>query len=149
MKSPIVVDSTCLIGLERIRQLELLPALFEPVSIPPEVAREFGVSIAWLNVENPSDEALIQSLKPFIDLGEAEAIALAYENAWKILTDDRQARSVARQMGLSLIGTIGVLVLAKQQEMIPAVKPLLQDLEANNFFMSSNLKAEALRLANE
>lgn len=149
MKSPIVADSTCLIGLERIGRIELLPALFEPVSIPPEVAREFGVSVAWLKVENPSDEALIQSLKLLIDQGEAEAIALAYEKGWKVLTDDRRARSIASQMGLSLVGTIGVLILAKQQEKIPALKPLLQDLEDNNFFMSSDLKAEALRLINE
>ena len=73
MKSPIVADSTCLIGLERIGQIELLPALFESVFIPPEVAREFGVSLAWLRVENPSDESLIQSLKLLIDQGEAEA----------------------------------------------------------------------------
>lgn len=149
MKSPIVADSTCLIGLERIGRIELLPALFEPVSIPPEVAREFGVSVAWLKVEDPSDEALIQSLKLLIDQGEAEAIALAYEKGWKVLTDDRRARSIASQMGLSLVGTIGVLILAKQQEKIPALKPLLQDLEDNNFFMSSDLKAEALRLVNE
>lgn len=49
MKEPVVVDSTCLIGLERIRQIDILPTLFEPVVIPPEVNREFGVSLPWLN----------------------------------------------------------------------------------------------------
>ena len=39
MKEPVVSDSTCLIGLERIRDLNILPALFAPIMIPPEVER--------------------------------------------------------------------------------------------------------------
>ena len=41
MKEPVISDST-LIGLERIGELRILPALFDPVMIPPEVEREFG-----------------------------------------------------------------------------------------------------------
>ena len=59
MKESVVIDSTCLIGLERIGQLELLPALFEPILIPPEVQREFGMSLSWLTVETPADQALV------------------------------------------------------------------------------------------
>ena len=149
MKPPIVVDSTCLIGLERIGQLDLLPGLFETVVIPPEVAREFAVSLDWLRVENPTDDALVTSLKLLVDQGEAEAIALAYEKSCSILLDDRQARSVAKQMGLKIIGTVRVLILAKQQSMIPALKPLLDRLEASNFYLSRDLKEEALRLVGE
>jgi len=149
VKPPIVVDSTCLIGLERIGQLDLLPGLFETVVIPPEVAREFAVSLDWLRVENPTDDALVTSLKLLVDQGEAEAIALAYEKSCSILLDDRQARSVAKQMGLKIIGTVRVLILAKQQSMIPALKPLLDRLEASNFYLSRDLKEEALRLVGE
>ncbi len=42
MKESVVSDSTCLIGLERIGELNILPALFDPMMIPPEVEREFG-----------------------------------------------------------------------------------------------------------
>ena len=42
MSERVVADSTCLIALERIDQIEILPALFEPVLIPPAVAQEFG-----------------------------------------------------------------------------------------------------------
>ena len=149
MKQPIVVDSTCLIGLERIGRLDLLSELFEPVAIPPEVAREFGGLFDWLKVESPINDALVTSLNLLIDRGEAEAIALGYEKHWRVLLDDRQARAVAKQMGLSVIGTVGALVLAKQQSMIPALRPLLDQLEAHNFYLSSDLREEALQLVNE
>jgi predicted nucleic acid-binding protein len=115
--------------------------------IPAEVAREFGVSFDWLTVESPANDALVTSLKLVVDRGEAEAVALAYEKRWQVLLDDRQARAVAKQMGLRIIGTVGALVLAKQQSIIPALKPLLDQLEAHNFYLSADLREEALRLA--
>ena len=79
MTNPVVTDSTCLIGLERIRHLNILPALFEPVLIPPAVQQEFGVSFPWLQVQIPLDQGQVIALKMLIDEGEAEAIALAYQ----------------------------------------------------------------------
>lgn len=63
MTEPVVVDSTCLIGLERIDHLRILPALFEPIIIPPEVEREFGRTLPWLKVEALVDRALVATLK--------------------------------------------------------------------------------------
>ena len=74
MKEPVVTDSTCLIGLERIGCLDVLPALFEPILIPPEVHKEFGTSLPWLTVEAPTDQGLVAALKMLVDDGEAEAI---------------------------------------------------------------------------
>ena len=99
MKEPIVTDSTCLIGLERIGHLDLLPALFEPIMIPPEVDREFGIILAWLRIEVPSHTAIVATLKLLVDDGEAEAIALASERQVRIVLDDRQARLVAKNLG--------------------------------------------------
>ena len=72
MSERVVADSTCLIALERIGQIEILPALFEPVLIPPAVAQEFGISLPWLKVERLSDRALAVALK-------AEALHLVAE----------------------------------------------------------------------
>jgi predicted nucleic acid-binding protein len=149
VKEPVVTDSTCLIGLERIGHLDMLPALFEPIFVPPEVHREFGTSLPWLTVEEPADPALVTALKMLVDDGEAEAIALARERVWRIILDDRQARSVARRLGISIIGTVGILMRAKRSGIIPSLKPLLSKLEANQFYVSNVLKEEALRLANE
>lgn len=149
MKEPVVVDSTCLIALERIRLLEILPALFDPVLIPPEVEREFGISEPWLKVEIPSDRSLVRALKILVDDGEAEVIALASERGYRVILDDRQARWVARNMGLPIIGTVGIFVKAKHVGIRTEIKPLLEDLERNGFYINGNLKAEALRLAGE
>lgn len=149
MKEPIVLDSTCLIGLERIGQLDILSRLFEPIVIPNEVLNEFGTGFSWLKVETPSNTPLISSLKILVDDGETEAIALALEKNYRIVLDDRQARSTARRMGLSVIGTIGVFIYAKQNGLINLIGPVLDDLDNNGFRMSPNLKAEAMEIAGE
>lgn len=113
MSEPVVADSTCLIGLERIGQLEILPALFDSVMIPPEVEREFGVSFSWLKTENLTNSSLKTAFGLIVDAGEAEAIALAAEKNCLLISDDKQARSAAKSLGVAVIGTIGVLVRAK------------------------------------
>ena len=149
MKEPIVADSTCLIGLERIGRLDVLPELFEPIFIPDEVAGEFGVSLSWLKVETPSNFALVSALKLSVDNGEAEAIALALEKNCKIILDDKQARSAARKLGLEVVGTVGMFVRAKQNNLINSLETVLDELEINGFRMSENLKAEALKIVGE
>lgn len=126
MKEPIVVDSTCLIGLERIGALDILPALFDPIFIAPEVEREFGVTLPWLTVEAPADKALMAALRLLVDDGEAATIALASEQRLRIILDDWQAREVAKRLSLAVIGTVGCLLRAKQAGVITAVMPLIE-----------------------
>lgn len=149
MSECVVADSTCLIALERIGQIEIIPALFEPVLIPPAVAQEFGISLPWLKVESLSDRVLAAALKMMIDDGEAEAIALSQEQKCRIILDDRQARRVGQDMGLRVIGTVGILILAKQRGILSTVKPVLQNLDDTGFYISAALKAEALRIVEE
>ncbi len=149
MSERIVADSTCLIALERIDQIEILPALFESVLIPPAVAQEFGISLPWLKVERLSDQVLVAILKMMIDDGEAEAIALSQEQKCRIILDDRQARRVGQDMGLRVIGTVGILILAKQRGTLSTIKPVLQNLDDTGFYISEALKDEALHIAEE
>jgi predicted nucleic acid-binding protein len=123
VKEPIVVDSTCLISLERIGCLDILPALFEPILIPPEVQREFGTSLPWLTVETPADQSLVAALKMLIDDGEAEAIALAQERgADLILIDEERGCRRAEALGFNVLRTLGVLLQAKARGRIATVK---------------------------
>lgn len=149
MREPLVVDSTCLIGLENIGHLDLLPRLFEPVHAPPEVEREFGSFPEWLKIERPSNPDLVKALKVTVDDGEAEAIALAVERQWRIVLDDLKARDLAQRMGLRIIGTVGLLVRAKSAGLVPWINPLLIKLSERGFRLSEDLKREALRLAGE
>ena len=77
MKEAVVSDSTCLIGLERIGELNILPALFDPIVIPPEVNREFGSAFSWLQTENLTSGVLAAALRMIVDAGEAEAYRLS------------------------------------------------------------------------
>lgn len=149
MKEPVVCDSTCLIGLERVEELNILSALFEPIMIPPEVEREFGNKFLWLRIENLKNSSLVAALQLVVDAGEAEAIALASEKSCLLISDDKQARSAAKRLGVKVIGTVGVLVRAKQSGVISTVKPILDNLELNNFFISRALRDEALKLVGE
>lgn len=149
MKESVVSDSTCLIGLERIGRLNVLPALFNPIMIPPEVWREFGAKFSWLQIENLTSGVLAAALQLTVDAGEAEAIALASEKSCLLISDDKQARRAAKRLGVAVIGTVGVLARAKQSGVISALKPILDDLELNNFFISQALREEALKLVGE
>ncbi len=149
MKEVVVSDSTCLIGLERVGKLDILPALFSPIIMPPEVEREFGGKFAWLKVENLMNNLLVAALQMVVDAGEAEAIALASEKNCLLISDDEQARAAAKRLGVSVIGTVGVLIRAKQNGIITAIKPILDALDANEFRTSRALREEALKIAGE
>jgi len=149
VKIPAVVDSACLIGLERIGRLDLLPALIDPLFVPPAVNREFGASPAWMKVQKASGVGMVAALKLVVDPGESEAIVLAYEKGLRIILDDRKAREVAQRLGIPVTGTVGLLLKAKQEGLIAAIRPLLDALDAHKFRIGNALRAEALRLAGE
>jgi predicted nucleic acid-binding protein len=149
LKEPVICDSACLIALERIDRLDLLPALFDPVQIPPAVGEEFGSRFNWLSVEPPSDRALVAALGMLVDSGEAEALALACERDWTIVLDDKQARSVGKRLGLRIIGTVALIIRAKKQGLVPAIAPLLESLAEHGFRVSEALRKEALDMAGE
>lgn len=149
MREPAVLDSTCLISLERVGRLELLPKLFDPIVAPPEVGRESGFSAPWLRIEPPNNPDVVTALKMLVDNGEAEAIALATERQHRIVLDDRRARDLAHRMGLKVIGTVGILVRAKRVGLLTWISPVLNELMEKGFRLSEDLKWEALRLAGE
>ena len=149
MKEPAVTNSTCLIVLDRIGRLDILRGLFEPVMIPPKVQEEFGKVVHWLTVVAPRNTALIKVLSTVVDDGEAEAIALASEQDCLLILDDRKARRWAKSLGLRVIGTAGLLVLAKGQGVLNEVKPVLESMKRSNFYLHPSLEKEVLRLAGE
>ena len=149
MSGIVVSDSTCLIALERIERLDLLPAMFAEIWIPPAVAREFGRPIPWLRVRAPLDVANVARYDAAVDAGEAAAIALAKELGCEVILDDRQARRLAADERVPCLGLLGLLLRAKAAGKLVAVRPDIEALAAHRFFISTPLVAEALRLAGE
>lgn len=149
MSQIVVSDSTCLIALERIQRLDLLPAVFTKIWVPTAVAREFGQSLTWLKVKEPANLAGVAAFRLLVDEGEAEAIALAQELKCEVILDDLQARRLAARQNVPCLGLLGVMLRAKRGGKLAALQPLIEALRANKFFISEALVAEALRLAGE
>jgi predicted nucleic acid-binding protein len=85
-----------------------------------------------------------------IDKGEASAIALALETEDNIvILDDWKARKLAERLGLSVTGTLGVIIKAKKTGLIPSIKPFLNRIRETNFRISEELVQIALNEANE
>lgn len=88
---------------------------------------------------------------PPSDRGEAEALALAYsqEAATPILLDDERARRVARDAGLFVIGSAGILGRAKEAGLIPSIRLPLADLQPAGLYLGDGPMQRLLELAGE
>lgn len=137
----IVSDTSPINNLAAINHLHLLQQLYGTVLIPEAVYREltdpnFPVAGAievqtfiWIQTRPVQDHILVEALSNELDIGEAEAIALALEmKADQVLIDERRGRMVAARLNLGYTGILGILVEAKSQRLISAVKPLLDAL---------------------
>jgi predicted nucleic acid-binding protein len=156
----VVSDTSPLNYLLLIGTIDILPALFPDVYVPPKVMEELlrpatpqpvkqwaQAPPAWLKVVAPTT-FLASASK--LDPGEAHAIALAKElHAAAILIDERKGRRIAKQEGLTTFGTITLLELAAQKKLID-LKPTLEALQETTFRISPEhirtaLEADAAR----
>ena len=150
MKDRAVTNSTCLIALERIEKLDLLPRLFATVLAPPAVQDELGCALEWLQVRTPVDAGAVAALRTQLHSGEAEAIALAMElGNVSLILDDRKARRIAAQLEQDVVGTLGVLIAAKARGPLESVGAAIESLDQAGFRMGPELRTEALQLAGE
>ncbi|BAZ81897.1 DUF3368 domain-containing protein [Sphaerospermopsis kisseleviana CS-549] len=93
---------------------------------------------------------LVDTLQKILDPGEAEAIALTVElNADRLIIDERKCRNEAIKSRLQITGLLGIVLAAKQKGIIPLVKPILDDLTANGFWIRKQLCVEILSIAGE
>lgn len=159
----IVSNTSPLSNLTVIGELSLLQQIYPKILIPPivhtELMRfpEIQSTISTLTntglviIQMPQNPQLVQTLNQTLDPGEAAAIALAVElNADRLLIDENLGRSIAIQYGLKIRGILGILVNAKNQGLIPAVKPLLDRLISEaGFRVSQALYDRALQESGE
>jgi uncharacterized protein len=159
----VVSNSSPLIALSIANSLDLLHALYGPIYIPEAVFHEVVIrgagrpgatavaNTVWIVRHAITNQQTVASLlNAGLDLGESEGIVLASElSAGLLILDESRARAVARQQGLPVTGTLGVLIAAKNAGMIAAIKPLLGQLIAAGFYISPQIVAHALQLAAE
>jgi predicted nucleic acid-binding protein len=145
----VVSDTSPINYLILIELQDLLPKLFDRILIPDAVDRELRSDAApdlikrfladapsWLEVR-PSPQ--MDPALPQLDSGELQVIALALSTkADSVLLDERKGRHAAREQGLRVSGTLGVIRLAADQELI-TLKDALDRLENTNFRLSPRL----------
>lgn len=140
------------IALAGVGQLDLLFPLFGKVLVPAAVVREVTqagtgrmsstniAGLAWLEqrpVDPPPDRLLAEEL----GAGEAEVITLALRiGTREVLLDERRARRITEiAYHLPVRGTAGLLVAAKRINLIPSVRPLLEAMRGNGYYLSQRL----------
>lgn len=159
----VVSNTSPIINLAAINHLDVLRQVFGTIVIPQAVYHEIVVvgsgqpgadevrEANWIQVHAITNQPLITVLTLSLDQGEAEAIALAVEiQADLVLLDERMGRSVASHFGLKCIGLLGILIEAKRTGVLPAVKPVLDDLRSKaGFWVSPALYDQVLQTVDE
>jgi len=147
----VITDTSCLIVLSKINALEVLNKLYKRVVVSKEIAEEFGEFlpdfIEILEVQNKNYQRILENT---LDKGESSAIALAFEleNVLLVL-DDLKARKEAQKMGFKITGTLGILFMAKEKNIISSLKDYLNKLQETDFRISENIIFELLKRSNE
>ena len=160
----IVSNTTPIISLAKAGILDLLGSLFGEILITQGVFDELtantnfttGANIIreckFLTIRNAENEFAVKLLQKQLnlDLGESESIVLAeYLNCDLLIIDERKARRIAKDMGLRITGTLGLLLEAKTRGIIESIKPILDTMLDNGIRISDTLYKEILYKSGE
>lgn len=162
-KKIIIADASPLIAFARIKRLSLLAETLGEVIAPHSVMKEcisnpsmpgareiVDAMTKQLIVSYPDpDTTNYQNLFDVLGQGEATAIILASELNAGLLIDEKLGRRTAQQMNLNVIGTAGVLLLAKKNKLIKKVEPLINELKQSGYYLSKELIKSILIHAKE
>jgi len=124
----IISDTSCLIALSNIGQLELLKKLFGRVTITPEVLDEFTKKYKenipeWFDIKEAKNKDKVNKLNADLGLGESSSIVLATETPSSlVIIDEKKAREYALNLGLNVIGTVGIIRRAADINIIESHK---------------------------
>jgi predicted nucleic acid-binding protein len=142
----VVSDTGPLVYMVSVGLSDYLPQLYNTVVIPPTVLAELKhensplrewitIPPEWLKITQPSTLVSDSSL----DEGEREAISIALSlGADAILIDERVGREVARKLGLTVTGTLGVIIDGHRRKLFNGSEAL-DRLAKTNFYASQEL----------
>lgn len=154
----VIANTTPLIALANISQLELLHKLYGTIIVPQAVideivrepAKQRVRSSSWIKVEAIKDPAQKDIFRARLHAGEVEVMILAREQkADLVIMDDNAAKKTAKFIGLNVTGTMGVLLKAKREGYIEEVKPIINELVRDGLFISDTVKNYVLKEAGE
>jgi uncharacterized protein len=157
----VVSNTSPLLNLAIIGQLDLLRQQFSKILIPKAVLEELRVEemlpgsehlqaaliAGWLQVQEINNPSLVQLLQRDLDRGESEAIALALAlNANWIILDERDGRKIAKSMGLQVTGILGVIIRASNNGQVSSLSDVINQLRQEaGFRIAPNLLTQILQ----
>ena len=156
----VIVNSTPLIALSKVGRLDILRQMYGRVTVPGAVFQEVTVKndtvrkeildSEWIDIEAVPDLKDRKMYSAKLHAGEVEVMILAQKMTdHLVVIDDRAARKTAEFLGLKLTGTLGVLLKAKANGLIPKVMPIIECMEAHEIFLSQNLQDKIRKLCGE
>lgn len=158
----VVVNTTPLIALSHVRQLDILRKLYGEIIIPEAVYNELSVkaesickkavdkSLDWIRVEKIENQLAKSMYKTQLHDGEVEVMILSKEiGADVVIIDDANAKKHAKYLGLPVTGTLGVLIKAKQMGYVGELKPVLYQLVENGIYISQKVLDLCLKQVGE
>ena len=142
----VLSDASPLIALVAIGQIDVLRQLYKQVLITDIVRKEVHAALPdWIEITSDYEAQQYQLLCLELDPGEASTIAFALKQPDGLLIlDERKGRLIAKRLGLRVTGTVGIIVKAKEVGLITSGKDLLNQLEAQGFWLSKELKQQVL-----
>lgn len=151
MPKIVISDTSCLIILSNINELNILKDLYGEIYTTIEIIKEFGEPLPeWIVIRSSGDLLIKRSLEQQIDKGEASAIALAMETPDCILIlDDLKARKIAEKYGLKITGTLGVILRAYEKGVVKSVKLLLDKMKKSGFRINDEIEREIIKRSGE
>lgn len=155
----IFCNTTPLIALSGIGRLDLLARLFSVVHVVEAVVGECAAggpvavpdlpSLPWVRVVVAS-EAALPGLLLSLDRGERDTLTMAKQlGADRVIIDERIGRNMAELLGLKVVGTLGVLLMAKERGLIPSFHAAVTQMQANGIYYHPTLVEKLRRLAAE
>ena len=156
-----VVNASPLILLANVDRLPLLEALCTDIIIPAAVAQEIragpkrDAAQHWLEGQAQVYVRRPEGVDPVVaawDLGAGESAVLTWARQhpeYEAILDDRAARDCATTLGLLVRGTLGVVLLARREGLIPRVEPVFQQLLGAGLRIAPDVLDMALKLAGE
>ena len=120
----VIANTTPLIALANIGQLEILHKIYGTITVPKAVfdeiilepAKHMVGSANWIKVEEIQGQLQKDFFSARLHAGEVEVMILAREQeADLVIMDDDAAKKTAKFLGFNVIGTLGILIKAKKE----------------------------------
>jgi predicted nucleic acid-binding protein len=134
-----VSDASPIIALSWIGATHLLTQVMGTVLVPEAVRVEAGTVPEGASVVSPTSDGAVRALSLQLDPGEAAAVALAMERHAGLIVDERRARRVATKMGIPVVGTLGVVLLAWKRGIVSDPVHVALQLRERGLYLSDEL----------